>query len=118
MKLLLRYMGHCKAAITAAIVIKLIATMTELVLPYILEYIIDDIVPMGSLSLVLLVMLPVLICIVFFVSSRGIPLYQTVQNSLAPWSVSCVKTSAESVLSNLSARARGRKKDLQPPMKP
>ncbi len=188
MKLLLRYMGHCKAAITAAIVIKLIATMTELLLPYILEYIIDDIVPMGSLSLVLLwgilmflsaflcryfsvmanrkaidnahkisyrvrqdlftktinlsgsqfdcfglpslisrmtsdsyniqtavqqlqslcvrapiilaggvimtmimdftlslvllVMLPVLICIVFFVSSRGIPLYQTVQNSL------------------------------------
>lgn len=34
------------------------------------------------LALVLLIMLPVLITVVFFVSSRGIPLYQTVQNSL------------------------------------
>lgn len=54
MKLLTRYMGHCKTAIAAAIFIKLAATMTELLLPYILEYIIDDIVPVGNLSLVLL----------------------------------------------------------------
>lgn len=53
------------------------------------------------LALVLLIMLPVLITVVFFVSSRGIPLYQTVQNSLDVLSVSCVKTSAESVSSRL-----------------
>lgn len=35
-----------------------------------------------TLSLVLLIMLPILICIVFFVSSHGIPFYQTVQRSL------------------------------------
>ena len=188
MKLLIRYMGRYKLAIAAAIFIKLIGTMFELLLPYILEYIIDEVVPLGNLTmvflwgmlmfasavacrffnvmanrrainnahkvsynvrqdlftktanlsgrqfdefslpslisrmtsdsynvqtavqqlqslcvrapimlvggvimtmamdftlaLVLLIMLPILICIVFFVSSRGIPLYQTVQQSL------------------------------------
>lgn len=54
MKLLTRYMGRYKSAIALAIFIKLIATMGELLLPYILEHIIDEIVPLGDLRLVLL----------------------------------------------------------------
>ena len=54
MKLLTRYMGRYKSAIALAIFIKLIATMGELLLPYILEHIIDEIVPLGDLHLVLL----------------------------------------------------------------
>lgn len=54
MKLLARYMGRYRAAIALTIFIKLIGTMSELLLPYILEHIIDDIVPQGDLSLVLL----------------------------------------------------------------
>lgn len=38
MKLLTRYMGHCKTAIAAAIFIKLAAIMTELLLPYFRVY--------------------------------------------------------------------------------
>ena len=34
--------------------IKLLGAMTELMIPYILEYLIDEVVPLGKLSLVLL----------------------------------------------------------------
>ena len=54
MKLIFRSMGKYKAAIILAIFIKLIGTMTELSLPYILEYMIDHVVPAGNLRNVIL----------------------------------------------------------------
>ena len=54
MKLIFRYVSKYKAVIFLAIFIKLLGTLAELLLPYILEYIIDDVVPSGSLKLVLL----------------------------------------------------------------
>ena len=48
MKLIFRSMGKYKAAVFLAIFIKLLGTMTELSLPYILEYMIDHVVPAGS----------------------------------------------------------------------
>ncbi len=54
MKLIFRYMGKYKLAILLAIFIKLIGTMTELTLPYILEYMIDYVVPARDLQRVLL----------------------------------------------------------------
>ena len=53
MKLIFRYMGEYKAAIFLAVFIKLLATMFELSLPYILEYMIDYIVPGGLISPIL-----------------------------------------------------------------
>ena len=53
MKLIFRYMKRYKAAIFMAIFIKLIATMSELTLPYILEYMIDHVVPSKNLRLVI-----------------------------------------------------------------
>ena len=53
MKLIFRYMGKYKAAIFLAVFIKLMATMFELSLPYILEYMIDYIVPGGLISPIL-----------------------------------------------------------------
>ncbi|WP_242830335.1 ABC transporter ATP-binding protein [Butyrivibrio sp. AE3009] len=47
-------MGKYKWAIFLAIFIKLIGTMTELTLPYILEYMIDHVVPAGNMRDVLL----------------------------------------------------------------
>ncbi len=54
MKLIFRSMGKYKWAIFLAIFIKLIGTMTELTLPYILEYMIDHVVPAGNMRDVLL----------------------------------------------------------------
>ncbi len=53
MKLIFRYMGKYKKAIFLAIFMKLIGTMTELTLPYILEYMIDYVVPGRNLYMVL-----------------------------------------------------------------
>ncbi|MBQ9643059.1 MAG: ABC transporter ATP-binding protein [Lachnospiraceae bacterium] len=50
MKLILRSLKRYRAAVAAAIFIKLLGTMSELLLPYILEYIIDDVVPRGELA--------------------------------------------------------------------
>ncbi|MBO4506849.1 MAG: ABC transporter ATP-binding protein [Lachnospiraceae bacterium] len=47
-------MGKYKGAIILAVFIKLIATMTELSLPYILEYMIDHVVPAGVMRDVIL----------------------------------------------------------------
>ncbi len=49
MKLIFRYMKKYKVAVFAAIFIKLIGTMSELSLPYILEYMIDYVVPSKNL---------------------------------------------------------------------
>ncbi len=54
MKLIFRYMGKYKFAIILAIFIKLVATMTELSLPYILEYMIDYVVMTKDLQKVLI----------------------------------------------------------------
>ncbi len=54
MKLIFQSMGKYKAAVFLAIFIKLIGTMAELTLPYILEYMIDHVVPAGELKSVLL----------------------------------------------------------------
>lgn len=47
-------MGKYKGAIILAIFIKLVGTMTELTLPYILEYMIDHVVPAGNMRNVIL----------------------------------------------------------------
>jgi ATP-binding cassette subfamily B protein len=47
-------MGKYKGAILLAIFIKLVGTMTELTLPYILEYMIDHVVPAGNMRNVIL----------------------------------------------------------------
>ncbi|MCR4586543.1 MAG: ABC transporter ATP-binding protein/permease [Lachnospiraceae bacterium] len=54
MKLIFRYMKKYKAAIFLAILIKLLGTMSELTLPYILEYMIDHVVPGMDLKMVCL----------------------------------------------------------------
>ena len=54
MKLIFRSMGKYKAAVFLAIFIKLIGTMAELTLPYILEYMIDTVVPTGIMRNVVL----------------------------------------------------------------
>jgi ATP-binding cassette subfamily B protein len=54
MKLIFRSMGKYKASVFLAIFIKLLGTMTELSLPYILEYMIDHVVPAGSMRNVIL----------------------------------------------------------------
>ena len=54
MKLIFRYMRKYKYAIFLAIFIKLIGTMSELTLPYILEYMIDYVVPAKDLKQVFL----------------------------------------------------------------
>ncbi|MCR5557335.1 MAG: ABC transporter ATP-binding protein/permease [Butyrivibrio sp.] len=54
MKLILRTMGKYKWAIILAIFTKLLGTMTELTLPYILEYMIDHVVPAGNMRDVVL----------------------------------------------------------------
>ncbi len=54
MKLIFRYMRKYKAAIFLAVFIKLLGTMSELTLPYILEYMIDHVVPEKDLKMVCL----------------------------------------------------------------
>ena len=53
MKLLFRSIEKYKWAIVLAIFIKLLGTMAELLLPYILEHMVDDIVPTGELKQVI-----------------------------------------------------------------
>ena len=53
MKLIFRAMSRYKGAIALAILVKLIGTLTELTLPYILEHMIDVIVPTGNLPAVI-----------------------------------------------------------------
>lgn len=53
MKLIFRFMERYKKEVAFAILIKLLGTMFELLLPYILEHMVDEVVPMGSLPQVL-----------------------------------------------------------------
>lgn len=52
MKLIFRYLKKYRAALAIAVFIKLIGTLSELLLPYILEHIIDNVVPQNDLKLV------------------------------------------------------------------
>ena len=54
MRLIFRYLGRYKKLVIFAAFIKLLATLMELTMPYILEHIIDDVVPAGNLAQVLL----------------------------------------------------------------
>lgn len=53
MKLIFRYLKKYRAALAIAVFIKLIGTLSELLLPYILEHIIDNVVPQNDLKLVI-----------------------------------------------------------------
>ena len=54
MGMMLRYMKEYRLRIFGSAFVKLLATITELMLPYILEHLIDEVVPLGKLSQVLL----------------------------------------------------------------
>lgn len=54
MKLIFHYVKKHRKLIALAILIKFLGSVSELTLPYILEYIIDEIVPSGNLTRVLL----------------------------------------------------------------
>ena len=54
MKMLFRYMKPYRSAIALCISVKLLATICELLLPYILEHVIDNVAPAGRLLPVLL----------------------------------------------------------------
>ena len=54
MRLLFRAMGRYKKAVALCIFIKLFATLSELLLPYILEHMIDKVAPLGDLRLAVL----------------------------------------------------------------
>lgn len=53
MKLIFRYMGKYKLSIFFGMLLKLLATLSELMIPYILEHLIDEVVPLGQLGQVL-----------------------------------------------------------------
>jgi len=54
MKLIFRYLGRYRGSVILSILVKLMGTMAELMLPYILEHIIDVVVPTGNLRAVIL----------------------------------------------------------------
>ncbi len=53
MKLIIRYLNQYRKLVALSIFIKLLGAIAELMLPYILEHIIDHVVPAGNLVLVL-----------------------------------------------------------------
>lgn len=54
MKLIFRSLGKYRASVFLAVCLKLLGTLAELSIPYILEHIIDNVVPLGQLKRVLL----------------------------------------------------------------
>lgn len=53
MKLIFRYMKDFTGAIMLSMGFKFISTVFELALPYILEHMIDDVVPQGNMKLII-----------------------------------------------------------------
>ena len=53
MKLLVRYLGPVKRFLALGLSIKMMATLIELVIPYILSHIIDVVVPTASVPAIL-----------------------------------------------------------------
>ena len=54
MRLIFRAIGRYKKAVALCVFIKLVATISELLLPYILEHIIDEVAPLGEARLAVL----------------------------------------------------------------
>ena len=54
MKLILRYLAPLKRSIAFGLTIKVLATLLELALPYVLSYILDGVVPRGQVVPILL----------------------------------------------------------------
>ena len=54
MRLILHYMGKYKASIFFGMLLKLLSTLSELMIPYILEHLLDEVVPLGQMNQVLL----------------------------------------------------------------
>ena len=54
MKLLFKYLSAYRGYIAIALIIKVSGTLIELAIPYILSYILDDVVPMGAVKPILL----------------------------------------------------------------
>ncbi len=52
MKLIWQYVRSCGKTVTFNLIIKFLGTMTELLIPYVLSHIIDKIVPLNSVSLI------------------------------------------------------------------
>ncbi len=50
MKLIFRYLGRYKWSVLLVMAVKLVGTMAELTLPYILEHLLDKVVPLGQLG--------------------------------------------------------------------
>lgn len=65
MKLIMKYVRPHMAGIIIGLIIKFAATMLELFLPYLLEKIIDDVVPAGELKMVIVLGVVMIICSVF-----------------------------------------------------
>ena len=54
MKWILHYMGRYRLRVTIGMSVKFIGTIGELLLPFLLEYILDDVVPTGKVPMVIL----------------------------------------------------------------
>ncbi|MCD7738973.1 MAG: ABC transporter ATP-binding protein/permease [Lachnospiraceae bacterium] len=54
MKLIFRYMGKYIKPIMFVMLLKLIGTVAELMIPYVLEYLIDEVVPLGNTARIVL----------------------------------------------------------------
>lgn len=62
MKLLLGYLKPYRKYIALALIVKMAGTLVELALPYILSYILDDVVPLGQVRLVVLWGIAMIVC--------------------------------------------------------
>lgn len=99
MKRLWKYISPHIGFITLTMVIKLGGTVLELLIPYLMEIILDDIVPTGNtrkvlffgvlmmlgmdslLALVLIALLPIICLIVYIVTKKSVPLYKEEQGT-------------------------------------
>ncbi|MBP5411350.1 MAG: ABC transporter ATP-binding protein, partial [Lachnospiraceae bacterium] len=54
MKWILHYMGRYRSRVALGMSVKFIGTIGELLLPFLLEYILDDIVPTGEVRMVII----------------------------------------------------------------
>ena len=62
MKLLLGYLKPYRKYIALALIVKMAGTLVELALPYILSYILDDVVPLGQVRLVVFWGIAMIVC--------------------------------------------------------
>ena len=75
MKLIFRYMSKYKSAVALVVMIKFAATVVELFLPYILEHLIDEVVPQGEIGAIffwgfLMIAAAAFACLLNVVSNR------------------------------------------------